>query len=180
MNLEENMYRIFVMMVVAALLLAACAPSGGLPAETPVQEPSPDTPVQGPTDDPYPMPTPAAPPAFSYGSVYPGPLPGEENMERGSIFIDHTEILIMESFPPQFSLIIEGNLPTPCHQLQAHLEQPDAQNRINIEVFSLVDPDVICIQVLEPFHENIMLGSLPDGVYTIVVNGEEVGEITSP
>jgi hypothetical protein len=49
-----------------------------------------------------------------------------------------------------------------------------------VEVYSLVDPDVACIQVLEPFQQGINLGSLPQGSYTVYVNGEQVGEIDAP
>ena len=101
-------------------------------------------------------------------------------MTRGEVFIDEMQILTMESFPPQFLLQISGSLPTPCHHLRADMSEPDAQNRIMVEVYSLTDPDTACIQVLEPFQQGINLGSLPQGSYTVLVNGEQVAEIEAP
>jgi len=49
-----------------------------------------------------------------------------------------------------------------------------------VEVYSLVQPDQVCIQVLEPFDVNVPLGSYVAGSYTVVINGEEMGEFTSP
>jgi hypothetical protein len=75
-------------------------------------------------------------------------------------------------------LNLKGTLSTPCHHLRAKVNQPDAENRIQVEVYSIHDPDEICIQMLEEYETNIPLGSFPDGSYTIWVNGEQVGEFT--
>jgi len=106
------------------------------------------------------------------------PLPDEASMSRGEVSITSQELLIMESYPLQVVLLIEGTLPTPCHRLRVEVSEPDIQNFIAVEAYSLVDPDQNCIQVLEPFDENIPLGSYPDGSYTVTLNGEEVGEFT--
>ncbi len=106
------------------------------------------------------------------------PLPDEASMSRGEVSITSQELLIMESYPLQVALLIKGTLPTPCHRLRVEVSKPDIQNIIAVEAYSLVDPDQNCIQVLEPFDENIPLGSYPDGTYTVTLNGEEVGEFT--
>ena len=106
------------------------------------------------------------------------PLPDEASMSRGEVSITSQELLIMESYPLQVALLIKGTLPTPCHRLRVEVSEPDIQNFIAVEAYSLVDPDQNCIQVLEPFDENIPLGSYPDGSYTVTLNGEEVGEFT--
>jgi hypothetical protein len=106
------------------------------------------------------------------------PIPGEENMTRGAVTINESELLILESYPLQIVLELEGELPTPCHNLRAKASEPDAQNRIQVELYSLSEPDVVCIQVLQPFKTSINLGSFPDGTYTVWVNGEQVGEFT--
>ena len=106
------------------------------------------------------------------------PLPDEASMSRGEVSINSQELLIMESYPLQVALLIKGTLPTPCHRLRVEVSKPDIQNIIAVEAYSLVDPDQNCIQVLEPFDENIPLGSYPDGTYTVTLNGEEVGEFT--
>ena len=167
-----------------AIFLVACA------AATPSEpaEPSP-APVESP--DAYPFlltPQSAYPgpdnPVFSGTSgAYPSPLdplPGEAGMDRGQVFVDETQLLVMESFPPQYLLQVSGSLPTPCHSVRASISEPNAQNQINVEVFSLVDPNLTCVQVLEPFQTGINLGSLPQGSYTVLLNGEQVAEIEAP
>lgn len=105
------------------------------------------------------------------------PQPGDENLARGEAFVDQAEIVILESFPPQFRLKLTGTLPTPCHQLRVVVSEPDEQERIDVEVYSVVDPDQVCIQVVEPFEANIPIGSFTSGEYTVLVNGKQVGEI---
>jgi hypothetical protein len=101
-------------------------------------------------------------------------------MQRGIVYIDEQNILITESFPPQFELALKGNLPTPCHQLRVQIPEPDRSNQIQVEVYSLVKPGEICIQVLEPFEVQIPLKDLPSGQYTVWVNGEKAGNVDVP
>ena len=58
-------------------------------------------------------------------------------MIRGEVFVDSQEILLMESYPVQVALQVSGNLPTPCHMLRAEVSEPDSENNINVELFSL-------------------------------------------
>jgi hypothetical protein len=150
-----------------AALLAAC--SQAAPAVTPV-----DVPPASPTLDPNQPVSPQQPGAPL------APLPQEGNMDRGSVYIDNVNILTLESFPPQFNVEVQGNLPTPCHRLRYVINEPAAQNNINIEIFTLVNPEEMCIQVLQPFDEVISLGSFPDGSYTVLVNGQAAGQIRTP
>ena len=106
------------------------------------------------------------------------PIAGEKSMIRGPATVNEAELLIMESYPLQLRLMMKGNMPTPCHYLRAAVHEPDEQNRIEVEVFSLSEADVMCVQVLEGFETDISLGPYPDGSYTVWVNGEQVGEFT--
>jgi hypothetical protein len=63
--------------------------------------------------------------------------------------------------------------------LRVAVSDPDELNRINIEVYSVADADVICVQVLEPFEETVSLGSFASGTYQVYINGEEIGEFDS-
>lgn len=107
------------------------------------------------------------------------PQQGDDQLKTGNVYIDSSEILTLESFPLQFTLHMKGSLPTPCHKLRVAVQPPDDQNKILVEVYSLVDPDKMCTQVLEPFEINIPLGSYPAGKYTILVNGEVIAEFQS-
>jgi hypothetical protein len=106
-------------------------------------------------------------------------LPDDSKFVRGNIFIEESGLMIRESYPPQISLNLSGNLPTPCHQFRADVSKPDAENRINVDVYTVVDPNMMCIQVLKEFSESINLGTYPSGHYSVWVNGESVGEFDS-
>ena len=79
----------------------------------------------------------------------------------------------------QINLVLRGELPTPCNQLRIKVTPPDAQNLIQVNVYSVVDPDQICTQVLEPFEAVVSLGSFTSGKYSVYVNGEYLGEFES-
>jgi hypothetical protein len=107
------------------------------------------------------------------------PKPEDINFSRGNIFIEEKGLLIRESYPPQIALGISGNLPNPCHELRAVIGEPDAEKKINVEVYTVVDPNMMCTAVLKPFSETIELGNFLSGHYSVWVNGEMVGEFDS-
>jgi len=106
------------------------------------------------------------------------PIPGEDKMARGEATISESSVLLLESYPAQVMLSLKGTLSTPCHHLRAKVSRPDEQNRIQVEVYSLYNPDEICIQMLQEFKSSISLGSYPNGSYTVWLNGKQVGEFT--
>lgn len=107
------------------------------------------------------------------------PQKGDKLLDKGTFFLDDAGLLLLESFPVQVNLMISGNLPTPCHQLRVSIAEPDAEKRIVVEVYTLVDPNIICIQVLEPYEATLPLGSFPGGHYSVWVNGILAGEFDS-
>ena len=148
------------------LLVASCVPAPEA-SSTPTLLP-PDTAVTSPPGGT--MPTNEAPANALE------PKPGDENLTRGNVFIQEFGLMIRESFPPQVSLAFSGELPTPCHQLRAVVSAPDEENKIIADVYSVVDPNMICTQVLKPFEANMDLGTFPTGHYTVWINGEMAGE----
>ncbi len=155
------------MILIAALLVASCTPirdptSSELPPDTAVTSPSQDNPS---TTEPMKNP-------FS-------PQLTDAKLTRGNVFIEESGVMIRESYPPQISLNISGNLPTPCHQLRAKVSSPDAGNKINVDAYTVVDPNLVCVQVLKPFTASIDLGIFPAGHFTVWVNGESAGEFDS-
>jgi hypothetical protein len=104
------------------------------------------------------------------------PRPEDANLQRGNAFVEEAGVAVMESFPVQIMLHVSGNLPDPCHELRIAVSEPDDQNNIAIDVYSVVDPSLICIQVIKPFSASMNLGSYPSGHYTVTVNGEAAGE----
>ena len=92
---------------------------------------------------------------------------------RFPVYIDGVEILLLESWPVQVQALVRGNLPTPCSRLAWVVDGPDAGGRITLTVYSTVDMDAVCTQVLQPFEQSIPVGSLTSGDYVLVVNGVE-------
>ncbi len=146
------------------LLAASCAPA----AEP---TPGPDTGVTSPPGGSAPTNEPGTDPL--------APRPGDVNLSRGEIFLEAASVLIRESYPPQIAVSLTGKLPTPCHQLRARFSPPDPENKIIVEVYSVVDPEQVCIQVLEPFEETLNLGTFPTGHYAVWVNSKLAGEFDS-
>lgn len=160
-------------------LFAACAPistpgvvdgPGTVGGEQPPMyiEPFTPTPVQrsratSPISIPTTMPSPYDPKESDAGLL------------RGNVFLTATDVLVLESYPPRYVLILRGALPTPCHQLRIRVQPPDAKGNVQIEVYSVVDGNQICIQVLKDFEVQYPL-ELGAGEYTFWVNGKKVGK----
>ncbi len=106
----------------------------------------------------------------------PSPTLTDSNLMRSNAYLDSTELLTLESYPLQFNLFLKGNLPTPCNQLRVDVSQPDSENKIMVDVYSVTRLDKVCAQVLQPFEENFALGSFPAGKYSLWVNGQLVAE----
>lgn len=157
------MSRLVGQVVLVLLMLAACMPV----------QPMPDAPVVV-------LPDAAAKPESSPTVQEPQPSLPPKNEDaallRAPAYVQFAELLLLESYPPRVVLKLGGNLPTPCHQLRTEIKPPDAENRIAVDVYSVVDPAQICIQVLAAFESNLELGSFPAGHYSVWVNGKKVGE----
>ncbi len=110
------------------------------------------------------------------GSEAPGSEDTDGGMTRGPVYIDEAELVILESFPVQIEIVIRGALPTPCASLEWSTEPPDDRGRILVEAFSLQDPGIDCIQVLQEMEERLPIGSYSQGSYSVWLNGELVGE----
>jgi hypothetical protein len=158
------MNKILLLMLALSLSLFACSPAVTPPMDEPVSS-------RDPLGEPNASPEPGAPPAEE---------PASGNWMRGNVYVDFADILTRESMPPQYALVLQGNLPTPCHQLQVEVSEPNAENRIDVNAYSLVDADVMCLQVLQAFEETVTIGVLPAGNYSLWLNGEMVGEFVAP
>jgi len=149
------------LLLVFVLVFSACSPDANLN--------DPNRPVD--SNDPIPV----EPGNGTGGS-------GDEGKLTGNVYLNDVQLMVMESYPVQVAISISGNLPTPCNELRYTVAEPDADSQIFVEAYSVSNPDEICIEVLEPFTENISLPvqDLPDGSYTVFVNGELVGEFSYP
>jgi hypothetical protein len=199
-------HKLLVTLAVLALLLAACAPQPTQPPQEPpvvTEEPSspaseteypgPDT-VQIVPTVPSIYPSPDAPVSSGGSGVGGGPVensyapqPGDDKLTRGPVFLElaQSELQVMESAPIQVTALLRGNLPDPCHQLRAIVTVDESQKRVDIELYSLTEPDVACITVIEPFEASLPLGSFSGGHYSVYVTtdpslpAERLGEFDS-
>lgn len=103
------------------------------------------------------------------------PAAGDEKRVRGEVFLDEIDLVELESDIPKFVLRISGALPTPCHEIRVTESEPDESDLIQIEVYSLIDPDEVCIQVLEPFEVIVPVSSYNKGISQVIVNGQVIG-----
>lgn len=154
----------FKILCLVVLWLVACSPA----AQTTLD---PDVPVTNP-------------PVGDISTTAPGqisfaPQPGDEKLTRSMIYLDEVSLIIRESYPPQISLALKGNLPTPCHELRLKVNPPDQENTIFAEAYSVIDPNEACAEVLQPLEEYIDLGTFSAGHYSVWVNGDRAGEFDS-
>jgi hypothetical protein len=149
---------LFSLLLIVAL--SACGSSTAQPSE-PVSS-SPGAPVNPPTQP---------------GNPY-APQAGDASLVRGEVYLDSAELLAVEINPPQYHLVLTGNLPDPCHQLRVQAAAPDASNRILVDIYAVADPNKMCAQMLQPFNASVPLSvsGLAAGHYTVWVNGNQVGE----
>jgi hypothetical protein len=192
--------RNIVFLSILTLLLSACAGTQSTETYTEVpvvvtESPAFTTPT---LSVPTPYPEPAIVTSIPNQSAYPAPgtpgtgtvviplsgyepQPGDENLTRGQVFLDMNNSRFSSSAIPtsQVQVLLQGNLPDPCHVLRVVVSLPDENNVINLDVYSLVDPGIACITVLDPFNAEIPLGNYPDGDYTVMVNGERLGDFSN-
>jgi hypothetical protein len=160
--------RVQILLAFMLLIVSACQPiqpaasaTGTVSQEMPVTSPAQEEPSQTPMNNPY------------------APLPGDSNLTQGNVFVQEMGVMIRESYPPQISLMLSGDLPTPCHELRLLVNEPDEEKKINVDAYTVVDPNMMCTQVLKPFQANVDLGTFPSGHYSVWVNGELAGEFDS-
>ncbi len=93
--------------------------------------------------------------------------------EPGLLQVDHIEVQIAESFPPQVRVQVSGTLPDGCTSL-SEIRQEREDTTITVTMTTRRLTDAMCIQVIEPVVETIQLqGDFPPGEYIVRVNDVE-------
>lgn len=108
------------------------------------------------------------------------PVASDENLVTATVFIESSDLVIEKEDSGKVEVIIIGNLPTPCHQLRAKVTEPTANGRIDINVYAVTDPKMICIQMIVPFETRIPLNDLAAGDYTVFINGKQIASFELP
>lgn len=193
--------RLILLLVAALLALAGCQPTASTPALAPTTVAQPELPTSAGAAYPSPAevipnaaypaqttPNTANSPQDAYpspnsvgiGSAFP-PTDGDAAMTRGEFKITHASLQASPDQPGQADLIASGSLPTSCHQLRVKVNPPDAQNKIIVEAYTVVEKDKACTQAVQPFDGRLAtLGGYPSGKYSVVVNDQAAGELDVP
>lgn len=105
------------------------------------------------------------------------PVPKDAKWKNAPAFVDSAKLGIENKKP---HLLIEGSLPTSCHQLRLDLTgRPDANKRITIKAYSVADPKAMCAQMLKPFAVKLPLKA-KKGTYSVLVNEQDMGKVEIP
>jgi hypothetical protein len=107
------------------------------------------------------------------------PRDGDLNLQRTGVTL--TSVNLSERFdlyPRQVAVYFLGYMPSVCNELRINVNPPDAEARIYIEVYSLMDSSIACDRVFQQFEAMILLGTFTNGRYMIWVNGERIGDFT--
>lgn len=141
-----------VSLVLAILLLAACAPKA---TESPATQP-----VVLQFDNPY------------------APQPGDNDLMGGEIEIDAASVSLAKSQPPQVIVNLAYFPATPCYQLRVLVSGPNDQNQINLKAYGVAPKNKPCnlMALATPLQASLNLGSLPKGHYTVLLNDNQIGE----
>jgi hypothetical protein len=107
-----------------------------------------------------------------------GIQPGDSKLIHGDVSLDieNSQLFISDSQPRLVSAILQVELPNPCYQLRILNTQSTDKNQINLEVYGLYDPRVMCTEMIQPEHITYLLGSFTSGHYSVYVNGQLLGE----
>ncbi|MFZ2098228.1 MAG: hypothetical protein WAV05_16475 [Anaerolineales bacterium] len=107
-----------------------------------------------------------------------GAQPGDDRLTRAQVTVDmeNSRLFTTDTQPRLASIILQGNLPTHCHQLRIVMAPTDSENKINLDVYSVYDPQIICNDLIQPFKITFPLGSFSSGHYSVYVNGQLLGE----
>jgi hypothetical protein len=174
MKQKDATMRKFPLLIFLGLILSACAPQGTVPMPQPTIPPSQsnDQPTASLPGTSLP---PATIPPQPANQPY-APQPGDNALTRQQVFLDTTSVRNLDSDPNTYVLDMRGYLPTPCNKLRVVVAAPNGQNQVMVDVYSVINPDEICIMIVQPLDTSVMLGKFPSGHYTVWINGQQVGE----
>lgn len=94
-----------------------------------------------------------------------------EDIDEKLAPVESIDILILESFPVQIHVLIDGYLPSACYEI-TRIEKHREENTFFVTIM-MSDRGLVCIQKIEPFQEIAALDvyGLSAGTYYVDVNG---------
>ncbi len=112
---------------------------------------------------------------LSSGNVFIEGTPNAQAVEEGTLApVNSVTINIMKSTRIQVEIVVEGEMPDSCTEISEHTQTVQG-NIIEIELFTMRDPNAMCAQVLTPYSHTIQLdmAGLTPASYAVIVNDVE-------
>jgi len=109
------------------------------------------------------------------------PRPGDSALQRDELKIDSATLSPTMTQPGQVTLEFAYFQPTPCHQLRVEVSKPNAQKRIDVSAYTVIEKDKACalMALATPLQASLNLGSFRRGHYYVWVNAVVAGEFDS-
>lgn len=98
--------------------------------------------------------------------------PDTAPQDQGGAVVESVEVLILESLPVQIHILVKGQLPDACAQIEGHQVTQEG-NTIDITLNTTWPANQRCMAALTPFEQTIPLAvnELTPGEYTVEVGG---------
>ena len=119
-------------------------------------------------------------PVFQGKNPY-APRAGDSDLLAEDIDPQWTSVFTAKSRPPQLLVSLWYFPPTTCHKLRVEVSEPNDENQIILKAYVVAAKDQACAVVVleDPPLATLNLGSFPEGIYTVVLNGNQIGEFYS-
>jgi inhibitor of cysteine peptidase len=99
-----------------------------------------------------------------------GDMPANGETFQSFTNIESVDVLVMESFPMQVSLVVKGAQPDGC-EFPVIVEQQREGNTVTVQIYRDMPLAVMCAAVLIPYEATIPLeGGFEPGSYTFSIN----------
>jgi hypothetical protein len=109
------------------------------------------------------------------------PRAGDADLLEEDINIEWKNLHVARSRPPQLLVNFTYFPLTSCHKLRLEVSAPNDENQIILKAYVVAPKDWICTAIVleDPLEASLNLGSYPKGNYTVVLNGDQIGEFYS-
>ncbi len=106
------------------------------------------------------------------------PQPGDSNLMVGDLKIESGSVSVADS---QAVVNFAYRPPTPCYKLRVETSGPNPQNQISLKAYGVAEKNKACtlMPLATPLQASLNLGSVPRGHYTVLLNGNQIGEFDS-
>ncbi len=106
------------------------------------------------------------------------PKPEDAGWQKAGVVINSVN-LAEDPSTGRALVLFNGSMPTPCHELRIEVSYPSFDSEVFIKVYSVLKPSLVCENVLRQFDAQIKLGVYSAGVYSVWVNGLQIGDFVS-